>query len=90
VAAPIPRLGLRGEGHRTRQDPANRRIHGLSLEHSAAWRQRCFKGLERDVVVLVELRPDDERLPKLLYIGASRAKHHLIAVVAPELAQRLA
>jgi hypothetical protein len=106
-------------------------LSGVSLEHSAAWRQRRFKGdlvlwngsvaddgtslglpvdrvpdqpprtilidtihrfkgLERDVVVLVELRPDDERLSKLLYIGASRAKHHLIAVVTPELAQRLA
>jgi hypothetical protein len=43
-----------------------------------------FKGLEADVVVLVELRPD-ERLRRLLYVGASRAKHHLIAIVTPEL-----
>jgi superfamily I DNA/RNA helicase len=48
-----------------------------------------FKGLERDVVVLAELRPDDERLGKLLYVGASRAKHHLVAVVPPELSQRI-
>ena len=48
-----------------------------------------FKGLEREVVVLVELRHDDERLGKLLYIGGSRAKHHLIAIVTPELSQKL-
>jgi UvrD-like helicase C-terminal domain/Nuclease-related domain len=48
-----------------------------------------FKGLERDVVVLVELRPDDERLGILLYVGASRAKHHLVVIATPELARRL-
>ena len=104
-------------------------LAGMSLEHSAVWRQRgfkgdltlwngnvddtgkslrlaadqvpaqpartilCdtihrFKGLERDVIVLVELRPDDERLEKLLYIGASRAKHHLVVIVPPEVSQR--
>ncbi len=45
-----------------------------------------FKGLEADVVILVELRPDD-RLRRLLYVGASRAKHHLIAIVTPELSR---
>jgi hypothetical protein len=49
-----------------------------------------FKGLERGVVVLVELRADDERLSKLLYIGASRARHHLIAILTPELARQVA
>lgn len=48
-----------------------------------------FKGLEREVVVLAELRPADEKLGKLLYVGATRAKHHLVVVVPPELAQRL-
>ena len=48
-----------------------------------------FKGLERDVVVLVELRPDDERLGILLYVGASRAKHHLVVIATPELARPL-
>ena len=108
----------------------SRSLTGVSLEHSAVWRQRrfrgdltlwngsvaddgaslglpadrvalqppktilCdtihrFKGLERDVVVLVELRPDDERLGKLLYIGASRARHHLAAIVPAELARRI-
>ena len=98
-------------------------LTGVSLEHSATWRQRrfrgdlvlwngnvddegrskglsadavpdqpagtilCdtihrFKGLERDVVVIAELRPDDNRLERLLYVGATRAKHHLV-VVAP-------
>lgn len=40
-------------------------------------------------MILVELRPDDERLAKLLYIGASRAKHHLVVIAPPELAKRL-
>lgn len=105
-------------------------LTGVSLEHSAAWRRRRFrgdlvlwnghvddagralglpfdaepaqpprtiaietihrfKGLERDVVVLVELRPDDERLGRLLYVGATRAKHHLVVIAPPELAARL-
>lgn len=43
---------------------------------------RRFKGLERPVVVLVELRSDDPRLERLLYIGASRARQPLV-VIAP-------
>ncbi len=49
-----------------------------------------FKGLGKDVVVLCELRPDDERLGLLLYVGATRAKHHLIVIAPPELMERLA
>ena len=105
-------------------------LTGVSLEHSATWRQRrfkgdlvlwnggvdddgrskglsadqvpdqppgtilCesiyrFKGLERDVVVLVEIRPDDERLERLMYVGASRAKHHLVVIAPPALAPSL-
>ena len=105
-------------------------LSGASLEHSAVWRQRrfkgglelwngsvdaegrslglaadasprqppgtirCetirrFKGLEADVVVLVELPPDDERLDLLLYIGISRAKHHVILIAPPAVARRL-
>jgi hypothetical protein len=48
---------------------------------------RRFKGLEKPVVVLVELRPDDERLERLLYIAASRARQHLV-IVAPGLPSR--
>ena len=48
-----------------------------------------FKGLEREVVVLAELRPDDERIGKLLYVGATRAKHHLVVVAPRVLIQRL-
>jgi superfamily I DNA/RNA helicase len=48
-----------------------------------------FKGLERDVVVLCELRPDDARVGKLLYIGASRAKHHLVVIAPRPIAGRL-
>lgn len=43
---------------------------------------RRFKGLEKPVVVLVELRSADERLERLLYIGSSRARQHLV-VIAP-------
>lgn len=43
---------------------------------------RRFKGLEKPVIVLVELKPEDERLDRLLYIGSSRAKQHLV-VIAP-------
>ena len=48
-----------------------------------------FKGLERDVIVLAELRPDDDRLARLLYVGATRAKHHLVVVAPSALAGRL-
>lgn len=41
---------------------------------------RRFKGLEKPVIVLVELRPDDERLERLLYIGSSRARQYLVVV----------
>ena len=41
---------------------------------------RRFKGLERPVIVLVELRPDDKRAEQLLYIGASRASQHLVVI----------
>ena len=105
-------------------------LTGVSLEHSATWRQRrfkgdlvlwnggvddegrsrglsaeqvqdqppgtilCesiyrFKGLERDVVVLVEIRPDDERLQRLMYVGATRAKHHLVVIAPKALAASL-
>ena len=44
---------------------------------------RRFKGLERPVIVLLEVpRDDPERLDRLLYIGASRATQHLV-VIAP-------
>ncbi len=43
---------------------------------------RRFKGLEKPVIVLVELKPDDERLERLLYIGSSRARQHLIVISA--------
>ena len=44
---------------------------------------RRFKGLERPVIVLLELpRDDPDRLDRLLYIGASRARQHLV-VIAP-------
>lgn len=48
-----------------------------------------FKGLEVDVVVLVELRPDDQRLRQLLYIGLTRAKHHAVVVAPPAVVELL-
>jgi len=70
--------------------------HKLGLAADAVPRQpprtilcetiHSFKGLEQDVVVLVELRPDDERLRGLLYIGLTRARHHVALVVPPEMA----
>ncbi len=50
---------------------------------------RRFKGLERPVVVLVELRADDPRLDRLLYIGASRARQHLVVIAPRGVLERL-
>jgi hypothetical protein len=50
---------------------------------------RRFKGLERPVIILVELRADDPRLDRLLYVGLSRARQHVALIVTPEVAQRL-
>ncbi|HUQ77527.1 MAG TPA: NERD domain-containing protein [Patescibacteria group bacterium] len=44
---------------------------------------RRFKGLERAVVILCELKPDDPRLGRLLYVGGSRAKQHLVVIEPP-------
>ncbi|MEP6638991.1 MAG: ATP-binding domain-containing protein, partial [Chloroflexota bacterium] len=42
---------------------------------------RRFKGLERPVIVLLELpRDDPDRLDRLLYIGMSRARQHLVLI----------
>ena len=51
---------------------------------------RRFKGLERPVVVLVELRADDPRLARLLYVGASRARQHLVVIGSAGVLQALA
>jgi hypothetical protein len=50
---------------------------------------RRFKGLERPVIVLVELRADDPRLERLLYVGLSRARQHVALIVPAEVAQTL-
>ncbi|MBA2719831.1 MAG: AAA family ATPase [Chloroflexi bacterium] len=41
---------------------------------------RRFKGLERAVIVLCELKANDPRLARLLYVGGSRAKQHLVVI----------
>jgi UvrD-like helicase C-terminal domain len=50
---------------------------------------RRFKGLERPVVILVELSADDPKLNPLLYVGISRARQHLVLVVPTDVAERL-
>ena len=50
---------------------------------------RRFKGLERAVVILTELRPDDARLERLLYVGMSRTLQHVVLVVTPEVARQV-
>ena len=50
---------------------------------------RRFKGLERPVVVLVELDPADPRLDRMLYVGASRARQHLVVIGPAAVLERL-
>jgi hypothetical protein len=51
---------------------------------------RRFKGLEREVVVLVELPAAAVRLDELLYVGLTRATTQLVVIAPPALAARLA
>ena len=45
---------------------------------------RRFKGLERPVVVLTELEDiEPEKLERTLYVGASRARQHLVVIGSP-------
>ena len=48
---------------------------------------RRFKGLERPVIVLVELQADDPQAGRLLYVGASRARQHLVVIAPPAVLQ---
>jgi hypothetical protein len=51
---------------------------------------RRFKGLERPVIVMLEVpRDDPDRLDRLLYIGASRAMQHLVVIVPLAVVRRL-
>ncbi len=64
--------------------------HSLGLAADAAPEQpsdtilcdsiRRFKGLEREVVVLVEMDPSDRRLTQQMYVGATRARQHLVVI----------
>ena len=47
------------------------------------------KGLDWPCVVLVELRPDDSRLRPLLYVGLSRARHHVVVIGTGDLLAHL-
>jgi superfamily I DNA/RNA helicase len=50
-----------------------------------------YKGLESPVVVLAEIdsRIRDDDLASLLYVGATRARSHLVIVASEERARRL-
>ncbi len=50
---------------------------------------RRFKGLERPVVVLVELPESGARLDELLYVGLTRATTELVVIAPPDLTARL-
>jgi hypothetical protein len=50
---------------------------------------RRFKGMEREVAVLVELPVQGERLDELLYVGLTRATTELVVIAPPELARRM-
>jgi hypothetical protein len=51
---------------------------------------RRFKGLERPVIVLVELDGiDPAKLDRLLYVGASRARQHLVVIASAAVLGRL-
>jgi hypothetical protein len=51
---------------------------------------RRFKGMEREVVILVELPTEGDRLDELLYVGLTRATTELVVIAPPTLARRLA
>jgi hypothetical protein len=50
---------------------------------------RRFKGLEREVVVLIELPEEGLRLDELLYVGLTRPTALLVVIAPPGLAARL-
>lgn len=50
---------------------------------------RRFKGLEREVVVLVELPEEAERLDELLYVALTRATTSLTIIATPGLVARM-
>jgi hypothetical protein len=50
---------------------------------------RRFRGMEREVVVLVELPTDGDRLDELLYVGLTRATTELVVIAPPDLEGRM-
>ena len=51
---------------------------------------RRFKGLERPVIILIELSSNDAKmLDRLLYVGGSRARQHLVVIGSAEVLGRL-
>ena len=41
---------------------------------------RRLKGLDREVIVLVELDESDPRFAQLMYVGATRAREYLVVI----------
>jgi hypothetical protein len=51
---------------------------------------RSFSGLERQVVILAGVGPgSDEELAKILYVGGSRARNHLIVLAEEPVAREI-
>jgi UvrD-like helicase C-terminal domain/AAA domain/Nuclease-related domain len=51
---------------------------------------RRFKGLERPVIILIELNSTDAKmLDRLLYVGGSRARQHLVVIGSADVLARL-
>jgi hypothetical protein len=69
----LPSFGMLGNFHLMDQPGASGDIFYTTIHQ--------FKGLERHVVILAELDRDlDDHLLHLMYVGASRAKSHLIVL----------
>jgi hypothetical protein len=69
--------GLQGEGFRIEVGPRKKKCVELESIYG-------FKGLERPIVALADLEDlDEDRIDRLMYVGASRAQSHLL-VFAPE------
>ena len=49
----------------------------------------AFRGLERPVVILAEVDKADEHLKRYLYVGASRARNHLIVLATEDVARQI-
>ena len=77
-------------GLQVRTDRDERLAWQRDAEKMHAFHVDVPEGLEKPVIVLVELRADDPRLERLLYVGASRARQHLVVIAPQAVLERLA